>query len=221
MLSDRQVTAQLVDHQRPGSLGILQPMNHQHDGFARIIRLEPLNGSSVCIFLRVQETGELVLFRIALLEHHGERHSKVGCQRNRAPIEGHRFSGERIFEREDTAASLKMRYDGYAVKDPGGRKVRPSVFRLWFDGDDRRSDAKARYPLGHIFSADIKLVGWGKFIQRGVPLGPRIGFVREREIASRARNRYRRAPWIKFRVMNDLENARDPKVVIANSGRVS
>ena len=32
-------------------------------------------------------------------------------------------------------------------------------------------------------------VGWGKFIQRGVPLWPRIGFVGEREIASRARNR--------------------------------
>ena len=71
----------------------------------------------------------------------------------------------------------------------GGRKISPSVFRLSFDGDDRRSDAIARYALGHIFSADIELVGWGKFIQRGVPLGPRIGLVREREIASRARNR--------------------------------
>src|ERR1700760_1608457 len=119
-------------------------MNHQYDGFARIIRLEPLNGSSVCILLRVQETGELVLFRIARLEHHSERHSEIGRERNRAPIEGHRFCRERIFEREDTAASLKMRYNGYAVIDPGGRKVRPSVFRLSFDGDDRRSDAKAR-----------------------------------------------------------------------------
>src|SRR5258706_15776290 len=205
MLSDRQVTAQLVDHRRPRSLGILQPMNHQYDGFARIIRLEPLNGSSVCILLRVQETGELVLFRIALLEHHGERHSEVGCQRNRVPIEGHRFSRERVFEREDTAASLKMRYDGYAVKDSGGRKVRPSVFRLSFDGDDWRSDAKTRCPLGHIFSADIELVGWGKFIQRGIPLGPRIGCGRDREIASRARNRYRRAPWIKVPFSNILE----------------
>src|ERR1700756_3214906 len=128
MLSDHRVTAQLVDHRRPRTLGILQPMNHQHDGFARIIRLEPLNGSSVCILLRVQETGELVLFRIALLEHHGERHSEVGCQRNRAPIEGNRFSRERILEREDTAASLKMRYDGYAVIDSRGGKVLPSVF---------------------------------------------------------------------------------------------
>ena len=102
--------------------------------------------------------------------------------------EGHRFSGERIFEREDTATSGKMRYNGYAVIDPGGRKVRPSVFRLSFDGDDRRSDAKARCPLGHISSADIELVGWGKFIQRGVPIGPRIGFVRERKIAGWARN---------------------------------
>ena len=82
-----------------------------------------------------------------------------------------------------------MRYDGYAVKDPRGRKVCPSIFRLSFDGDDRRPDAKARCALGHIFSADIELVGWGKFIQRGVPLGPRIGFVGEREIANRARNR--------------------------------
>jgi hypothetical protein len=144
-------------------------MNHQHDGFGRIIRLEPLNGSSVCILLGIQETGELVLFRIALLEHHRERHSEVGCQ--------------------DTAVLLKMRYDGYAVKDPGGREVPPSVFRLSFDGDDRRSDAKARYPFGHIFSAEIKLVGWSKFIQRGIPLGPRIGFVRERKIAGWARNR--------------------------------
>src|SRR5262249_43833438 len=148
------------------------------------VRLEPLNGSSVCIFLRVEKTGELVLFRIALLEHHGERHSEVGCQRNRVPIERHRFSREWIFEREDTAASLKMRYDGYAVKDPRGDKIRPSVFRLSFDGDDRRSDSIARYPLGHIFSADIELVGRGKFVQRGAPLGPRIGFVRKREIAS-------------------------------------
>ena len=34
----------------------------------------------------------VVLFRIAPLEHHGERHSEVGCRRNRAPIEGHRLS---------------------------------------------------------------------------------------------------------------------------------
>src|ERR1700741_2755334 len=121
-------------------------MNHQYDGFARIIRLEPLDGSSVCILLRVQQTGELVLFRIALLEHHGERHSEVGCERNHAPIEGHRFSRERIFEREDTAASIKMRYDGYAVKDPRGRKIRPTIVRFSFDGDDRRSDAKAGCP---------------------------------------------------------------------------
>jgi hypothetical protein len=105
-------TPSLEFGESPRSLGILQPVNHQHDGFARIIRLEPLNSGSVCILLRVQETGELVLLRIALLEHHGERHSEVGCQRNRTPIEGHRFSRERIFEGEDTTASLKMRYDG-------------------------------------------------------------------------------------------------------------
>src|ERR1700747_2647046 len=146
MFSDHRVTAQLVDHRRPRSLGILQPMNHQHDSFVSIVRLEPLNGSSVCIFLRVQKTGELVLFRIALLEHQGERHSEVGGQRNRVPIERPRFSCEWIFEREDTAASLKMGYDGYAVKDPRGGKIRPSVFRLSFDGDNRRSDAIACYP---------------------------------------------------------------------------
>src|SRR5580704_1975424 len=70
------------------------------------------DGSSACIFLRVQETGELVFLRIALLQHHGERHSEVACQRNRAPIERYRFCREWICEREDAAASLKMRYDG-------------------------------------------------------------------------------------------------------------
>src|SRR5215472_6531192 len=104
-------------------------------------------------------------------------------------MELHRFSREWIFERQDTAASLKMRYDADAVIDPGGCKIRPPVFRLSFDGDDRRSDAIPCYPLGHIFSANIELVGRGKFVQRGVPLGPRIGLVREREITIRARDR--------------------------------
>ena len=80
---------------------------------------------------------------------------------------------------------------------------------------------KARCALGHIFSADIELVGWGKFIQRWVPFGSRIGFVLKHKSAGLARNRYWRAPWIKFCFMNDLEDTRDPKVVIANSGRAS
>src|SRR6202008_2029852 len=87
---------------------------------------------------------------------------------------------------------------------------------LPFNCNDRSTDATARGPLRHVFAPNIEFVSRREVVQRWVPLGSWIRFVCHHKIALQSWNCQRPAPWIEFCIVNDLKNAADAKIVIAN-----
>src|SRR6478735_598750 len=128
---------------------------------------------------------------------------------------------EWIIKFEDTSPPVKLGDCIDRTKDARRCGLAACVFAfLPLNSDDRSTNSGTRNSLRNIFAAHIELVSWREFIKRGVPLGARIRFVRQDKLAVRCRHSQRPRPWIQLRVLNDLEKAADPKIIIANGRRV-
>ena len=79
-----------------------------------------------------------------------------------------------------------------------------------------RADAIARRPLGHVFAADIELIGRREIVERGIPFRARIGLCVSTNSPVRAGHSQWLGPRIEFVVLDDLEDAGNRKIVVAD-----
>src|SRR5262245_49760203 len=112
-------------------------------------------------------------------------------------------------------------YDRDAIVNARRGKILLHPFvRLALHRHNRRANPRAGNSFTDISAMDIELIRRREFITKRIPFRSGIGPVSKDEIAGWTVNHQWRTPWIESRLVYDLENARDAKVVIANCDRV-
>ena len=129
---------------------------------------------------------------------------------------------EWIVKADNTLPPLKLCDGTNSTKDTRRRGFAARIFTfLPLDGNNWSANPGTSSTLGNIFPAHVEFVGRREVVQRRIPLRSRIRFIRQHKLALRSRHNQWLRPRVEVRVVNDLEDAANTKIVIANRCRVS
>src|SRR6516164_6267761 len=211
---DLLVSTEAVEHRRPGCGRIHEPMDHQHNDFVRVVRLEPGDTSRLRVFAWVKQARALEFFRVGACEHHGERHREIRSKRKDLPVHPDGFLRERIFEGKHAAATVKTCDRSDAVVGTRWSEVRACLFiHFASNRDNRRADSFTRGAFGDVDPMDVELIRWREIVERWIPLWARVGLVRKYELAIAFRHSERLRPRIEFCVADRDDHASNGEVV--------
>ena len=185
MTADGLVGAEAVDERGPGGGGVHEAVDDEDDGFVGIVGLESGNPRGLGEFRRMEHPGEFEFFWLRLLEHDGEWHGEIGCEREAVAVEGDGFGRQRVLEGEFGGLAAEANDGGDAVENPGQGEVL-EVTGVFFaaDGDQRGADAGFGRVFGDIFAVDIELVGGHEIVERGIPARAGVFFCSEDKITN-------------------------------------